>query len=124
VSATTIGNVSASYAGVTKSATLTVNPAPAVTLQSLTLNPTTVTGGATSIGTVTLSANAPAGGAEVALYTSRPSRTSVPARVTVAAGSRTATFSVSTTRSSKRISVTISANYNLVTKSATLTIQK
>jgi hypothetical protein len=86
VSATTIGNISASYAGVTKSATLTVNPAPAVTLQSLTLNPTTVTGGATSTGTVTLSADAPAGGAEVALYSSRPLRASVPAKVTVAAG--------------------------------------
>jgi hypothetical protein len=123
VSATTIGNISASYAGVTKSATLTVNPAPAVTLQSLTLNPTTVTGGATSTGTVTLSADAPAGGAEVALYSSRPLRASVPAKVTVAAGSRTATFSVST-RGSKRISVTISANYSGVTKRATLTIQK
>jgi hypothetical protein len=124
VSATTIGNISASYAGVTKSATLTVNPAPAVTLQSLTLNPTTVTSGATSIGTVTLSANAPAGGAEVVLYCSRPSRASVPAKVTVAAGSRTATFSVSTIPNNKRISVTISANYNGVTKSAKLTIQK
>ena len=123
VSATTIGNISASYAGVTKSAILTVNPAPAVTLQALTLNPTTVTGSATPTGTVTLSANAPAGGAEVALYSSRPSRASVPAKVTVAAGSRTATFSVST-RDSKRISVTISANYSGVRKSATLTIQK
>src|SRR5256885_2114661 len=43
--------------------TPTVNPA---TLSSLSLNPTSVTGGAASIGTVTLNTAAPAGGAMVA----------------------------------------------------------
>src|SRR5262249_33425120 len=46
-----------------RSATLTVNPAPAAaTLSSVSLNPTSVTGGNTSPGTVTLSGPAPSGG--------------------------------------------------------------
>src|SRR2546422_3872137 len=41
-------------------AMLTVTPAPAATLSSVSLNPVSVTSGSTSIGTVTLSAAAPA----------------------------------------------------------------
>ncbi|MBM4260707.1 MAG: hypothetical protein FJ145_04600 [Deltaproteobacteria bacterium] len=120
VSATTIGNITATYAGVTKSTILTVNP---VALQSLSLNPTSVSGGATSIGTVTLTSNAPADGAVINLSSSRPTRASVPTTVTVLAGTRTATFTVSTTRGSKRISATISATYGGVTKGASLTVR-
>src|SRR5258706_8358928 len=68
VAASTTVTISAAYGGVSKSATLTVTPPPLPTLSSLTLNPTSVIGGVqSSTGTVTLSAPAPAGGAQVAL---------------------------------------------------------
>src|SRR3989440_3789082 len=55
VTTSTSVNISASYAGVTKTASLTVQPQAPPTLSSVTLNPTSVTGGAqSSTGTVTL----------------------------------------------------------------------
>src|SRR6185437_13580720 len=56
------------------------------TLQSVSLNPTSVVGGNTSQGTVTLSGTAPAGGAVVTLTSSNTGVATVPARVTVAWG--------------------------------------
>src|SRR5207302_8131531 len=61
VTTSTPVTISASYAGVTKTASLTVQPQTPPTLSSLTLNPTSVTGGSPSTGTVTLSGPAPAG---------------------------------------------------------------
>src|SRR5260370_33628145 len=61
-------------------------PPPTHSLSSLTLNPTSVIGGAqSSTGTVTLSGPAPAGGAQVALSSSNPATANVPSSVTVAA---------------------------------------
>src|SRR3989449_9192045 len=74
---------------------LTVTPAPAATLSSVSLNPVSVTSGSTSIGTVTLSAAAPAGGAVVTLSSSDATVATVPASVTVPAGSTRATFTAS-----------------------------
>ena len=55
VGANTSVTLSGSYSGVTRTATLTVTPVPPPTsLSSLTLNPTSVTGGTSSTGTVTL----------------------------------------------------------------------
>ena len=57
VASTTVGNITATYAGASKSATLTVTaPAPTApaALLSLTLNPKTVVGGSISVGTVML----------------------------------------------------------------------
>jgi len=48
--------LSASYSGVTKTTTFTVNPASAPALATLTLNPTSVKGGTSATGTVTLTA--------------------------------------------------------------------
>src|SRR3989449_4972791 len=62
VTASTSATITASYSGVTRTATLTVNPAAG--LSSLALSPTTVTGGSSSTGTVTLDGPAPAGGAQ------------------------------------------------------------
>jgi hypothetical protein len=94
--------------------------APAA-LSSLTMNPTSVTGGTSSTGTVTLSAPAPAGGLTVSL-SDNSSSTSTPASVTVAAGATTATFTVSTSAVGSQTTVTISGTFNGVTKSATLTL--
>src|SRR6516164_5202118 len=59
--------ITATYSGVAKTATLTVNP-PA--LNGVTVNPAAVTGAAGSTGTVTLGGAAPAGGAVVTLTSS------------------------------------------------------
>ena len=97
-------------------------PSPAVTLSSLTLNPTTVVGGTqSSTGTVTLSGPAPAGGALVTLA-SNNSAASVPASVTISAGASSATFTVNTTPVTSSTSVTISASYGGATQSAGLTV--
>jgi len=79
VNALSIGDITANYAGITKTTTLSVQPTPSVKLLSLTLNPTTVTGGLGSVGTVSLSGLAPAGGIVVVLASSNPSKGSVPA---------------------------------------------
>jgi hypothetical protein len=114
--------ISASYGGVSKSATLTVTPSPLPTLSSLTLNPTSVIGGAqSSTGTVTLSGPAPAGGAQVTLA-SNNGPASVPSSVTVPAGATSATFTVGTSIVVVSTSVAISASYNGATQTATLSV--
>jgi hypothetical protein len=124
VSATTFGNMSASYAGVTKTASLTVQPAPSPALSSLTVNPSRVNGGATATGAVTLTAPAPVGGIMIPLASSAPTKARTPVAVAVNAGAPEATFAITTARVSKTTTVTIRASYNGVTKSAALTIQK
>jgi hypothetical protein len=124
VSATTFGNISASYAGVTKTASLTVQPAPSPALSSLTVNPSSVNGGANATGTVTLTAPAPVGGIMIPLASSAPMIARTPVAVAVNAGATEATFAITTVRVSKITTVTIRASYSGVTKSATLTIQK
>ena len=69
----------------------------AVSLSSVTLNPTEVVGGTSSAGTVALTAAAPSGGFMVTLTSDNTAAATVPASVTVLAGATTATFVVSTT---------------------------
>ena len=116
--------ITASFSGTTKTATLTVTPPPLPTLSSLTLSPSTVTGGSSATGTVTLSGPAPLGGAVVSLASSKPLAAAVPSSVTVAAGKLTASFTVSTVTVSSNTSAIISASYNGTTKNATLSIRK
>jgi hypothetical protein len=94
-----------------------------LSLSSLTLNPTSVVGGNSSTGAVTLSGPAPAGGTQVALSSSNTTAARVPASVTVAAGATSATFTVSTSVVSASTAVTISAAYGGVSTSASLTVQ-
>jgi hypothetical protein len=93
----------------------------APTLASLSLSPTSVTGGATSTGTVTLTSAAPSGGLVVSLA-SGGAAASVPASVTVAAGATGASFAVSTTAVASATTVTISGTGGGVGRSATLTV--
>ncbi len=93
-----------------------------LSLSSLSLNPTSVTGGNSSTGTVTLSGPAPTGGAQVTLSSSNTTAASVPSSVTVAAGATSATFTVSTSAVAASTSVTISAAYGGATRSASLTV--
>src|SRR5258708_4290718 len=99
-----------------------LSSAPAsVALSSLSLNPTSVTGGNSSTGTVTLSGAAPAGGAQVSL-SSNNSAASVPSSVTVPAGATSVTFPVRTSAVAASTPVNISASYGGVTLTATLTV--
>jgi kumamolisin len=100
------------------SVTIKVLPA----LSSLTVSPTSVYGSQSSIGTVTLGAKAPAGGAIVALSSSN-SAAKVPATVKVAAGSTTGKFTITTSTVSSNVTATISATYNGETSNANLTVK-
>jgi thermitase len=116
--------ITASAQGVTRQATLTVTPQPSVTLQSLTISPSSVWGGSNATGTVTLTGPAPAGGAVVQLRSSDTSAATVPSSVTVPAGQTSASFTIRTTSCWGCIYrvVTITATYNNTSKSAQLTI--
>jgi hypothetical protein len=109
--------------GTSASVTVTVdNTAAAPALASLTLNPTSVTGGNPSTGTVTLDRPAPTGGVSIALASSNTAAATVPASVIVAPGSTSASFTVSTTTASTNTSSTISATLNGITRTAVLTV--
>jgi LmbE family N-acetylglucosaminyl deacetylase len=88
----------------------TVTPASAIS--AVTLNPATVTGGASAMGTVTLNGAAPAGGTIVALNTSNAAVATVPTSVTVPSGAMTATFSVATSVVGTPAGATLTASYN------------
>ena len=103
-------------------AMLTVIPAPATTLSSVSLSPVSVTSRSTTTGTVTLSAGAPAGGGVVALASSDTAVATVPTSVTVTAGAISANFTVSTSVVPASATVTISGAYGGVTRSAVLTV--
>jgi len=92
-----------------------------LSLSSLSLNPTSVAGGNSSTGTVTLSGPAPTGGAQVAL-SSNNGPASVSRSVTIEAGATSATFTVSTSAVASSTTVTISAAYGGVTKTVLLTV--
>jgi hypothetical protein len=124
VSTPTLTTLSATYGGATKSTTFTVNPASAPALATFTLNRTTVVGGNPVIGTVTLAAPAPSGGAMVTLTSSNSSAASVPATVVVASGATSGTFTVATATAKKSASATLSAAYGGVTKSVMLKITR
>jgi hypothetical protein len=105
----------------TPTATPTATP-PCLVPSTLNLNPATVTGGSNSVGTVTLTAPAPAGGLVVILSSSNPAAATVESSVTVPGGSLSATFTVNTTVVAGVTPVTIRASAGLVTKTATLTV--
>jgi trimeric autotransporter adhesin len=102
-----------------KSAILTLTPP---VLQSFTLTPSTVIGGATSTGTVTLTGPAPAGGAAVAISLNGGGVVTPINEIDIPAGSNTASVSFTTHPVASSTSVTITAAYGGVSKSATLTI--
>jgi hypothetical protein len=100
---------------------LSSTPASAY-LSSLSLNPTSVTGGNFSTGTVTLSGPASAGGAVVTLASSDTAVARVLFSVTIAAGATSASFTISTSAVAASTMVSISAAYEGTTRSASLTV--
>ncbi len=109
VSSTTSVTITAKLGTVTKTATLTVNPAPPA-VSSVSVTPNSLLGGMTSSGTVNLSAPAPPGGVTVSLGTSNPAVASVAASVPVGAGLTSANFTVTTFPLGTDTTVSISAN--------------
>ena len=124
VSTTTIGNLIASYLGVNKSTIITVNPAITVILSSVTLTPSVIAGGSTSVGTVNLTGPAPAGGVVVTIMSNKPSKASVPASVVITAGSTSASFNITTTSVKWKTIVTIIASHGGLKKSAKLILKR
>lgn len=97
-------------------------PGP-VALSTLTLSPSTVTGGNSSQGTVTLTGAAPSGGALVALSSSNTGVAATPPSVNVPAGATSASFNLTTGSVAASTSVTVSASYNGVARTALLNVQ-
>jgi len=96
-------------------------PSPA-SLSAVSVSPTSVVGGSTAQGTVTLTGGAPSGGALVSLSSANPSVVAVPASVTVAAGASSVTFGVTTSTVAANTSVSITATYGGVSRTTTLTV--
>ena len=92
-----------------------------LSVSSLSLSPSSVTGGSSSTGTVTLNGPAPSTGATVMLASSNTTAAQVPSNVTVPAGTSSTTFPVTTSALATTTPVTISATYN-GTQTATLTV--
>ena len=91
-------------------------------LSGLSLSASSITGGGSVTGTVTLASAAPSGGEGVSLSSSNTAAATVPSSVTVASGQTTATFTVQTKTVDPTTTVTISAAAK-VTKTATLTVK-
>ena len=119
VTQTTGVSVSASAAGTTVNGTVFLVVSRAVS--SVTLNPSTVTGGVSSTATVTLN-SANGGQAFVTLASGNTVLATVPNSVTVPSGQTSVTFSVNTAQVTSTSTVAISATFENVTKSATLTL--
>jgi hypothetical protein len=90
-------------------------------LASLVVNPASVIAGSLSQGTVTLTGAASAGGAVVALSSSAPNRATVPATVTIPAGSASTTFPIQTIPAQAG-PVTITAAFSGVNMTAQLNL--
>lgn len=112
--------ITATYVGTGQSTTFTVLPAG---LLSVTVTPSSVAGGRTVTGKVTMTGEAPPGGADVTLSSSNAALAAVPASVNVPQGTLSATFTVTTTAVTKDEPVTISATFAGATKTTTLTIK-
>jgi len=93
----------------------------AVTVTGLTISPTTIPGGETASGTVTIAQPAPTGGVFVALSSNSPSA-GVPAELNIAGGATSATFTVTTKGVDSQTTATITAGNSTASKSVALTI--
>lgn len=124
VSASTSVTISAVQPNATtQTASLTITPGGSgPTLNSLLLNPMAITGGSSAIGTITLSAPAPIGGATVSLSSTNAAVAGVPGNATILAGATGTTFTVNSSAVGASTPVTISASYSGVTEADSLTV--
>jgi hypothetical protein len=111
--------ISALYLGVTKMATLTVNPAG---LTAFSISPSSVTGGVNATGTVSIGGPAPSGGAAVSISTSSSGVASAQQTVTILAGQTSANFTITTSAVASAQPVTFTASYGGGNRTANLTV--
>ena len=119
VSAITTVNLSAAYGAVTKSAKLTVKPA---LLEGVTLAPSTVIGGAVTVGTLTLGSAAPDTGLTATVTSSDPSATP-PTTLAIAPGALSASFLIPTAGVPAAVTTQISVTLSGTVQAAALTVQ-
>ena len=118
VSSSVVSTVTATLNGSTESATITVNSA---TFNSFSLSSPTVVGSNPVSGTLSLSGAAPPSGIVIALSTNSKVIT-LPASITIPAGSSSATFSIQTASVSTTQTAAISATSSVGFQSANLTV--
>ena len=92
-------------------------------LQLLSISPSSVPGGTSTTGTVTLDQNAPEGGVLVNLTSSNSDWASVPSTVTIPEGKAAQTFTINTYAVTGNSVATITAELNKVETTATLTVE-
>jgi hypothetical protein len=119
VSANTSVNITAQYAGDTRTAVVDVLRA---NLISLTLSPDVIQGGNSTTGTVGLDAPAATGGVNIPITSSNPGVASVPASAQIPSGSTNASFQVDTTIVVVQTIVTIEATRGPATLQSNLTV--
>jgi hypothetical protein len=123
VASSTPVTITASYNGTTRTAPLTVTPASTgASLQSVAVSPSSVSGGSNASGVVSLSGGAPAGGAILTLSSSNPAVVSVPTSVTIADGTSTRGFTVTTSSVATATTATITATYHGASSTAGVTV--
>lgn len=117
--------LTAAYNGVSVTANVLVFPIPPnLILEELVIRPPTVPSGTVAMGTVYITEAAPPSGIVVSLSSSKPTD-AVPAAptVTIPGGMTSAMFKIYTSNpSAVPVVVTITAKYNGVTKTATITV--
>ena len=119
VAANTNESLTATLGSSTKTTTLTLT---GMAVSALAIAPTSVNGGTSVVGTVTLSNAAPVGG-EVVTLSGGDSSVSYPATVTVAAAAKTATFTVTTSANAVGVTTeTITATLGTSSKSTPFTL--
>lgn len=122
VTSSSVATVSGTYAGVTKTASLTVTPTiVTAALSSVTLSSPSVVGGSTLTGTITLTAAAPSAGAVITLASSSTLVTPA-STITIASGALSATFAITTSTTTASATALITATYAGVSKTASLAI--
>jgi uncharacterized protein (TIGR03437 family) len=117
VNATVSVNLAATLNHNTVSSTVKLLP-----LFSLSLDSSTVIGGNTVTGTLTLAEAAPVTGATISLVSTDNAAAQVPVNVRIAAGQTTGTFAITTISVTVARTATISASYMTVTQTAQLTV--
>jgi len=117
-------HITARYQGVGATAAVMLRSPGSATLQSLELNPTTVSSGGVSTATVRLTAPAPVGGLQVFLGQQPPASVQMPTFVVVEAGQQAAFFTIrAPALVVSATTVTIEARLGQVRKTAELTLR-
>jgi subtilase family serine protease len=119
VAATTSENLTAKAGTSSSAATLSIT---AATLSSVTFSAASTTGGSTVTGTVTLTGPAGPSGAEIKL-TGGNASVSYPATVTVAAGAKTATFTITSSTVVAAVIEKLTATLATTIKTINLTVE-